>query len=1356
MMKSKFLRFSLRTILWALALLLLVSLTILLLHWQTTLVSKAVESYINRAMEGSGTITFSDIKGRLINHVRIEDLRVNLNDSLVAETAYLDVTYDIWALLDKEIRLSRLTMDDLTVRLQSAKSAATKEETRAFNLDSTLLKLENVAFLDSLLKSLPVMDISDLEVISGRMRYVTANDSLEINDIRIRFSLQNKPSLFAFELITCRAELPKYDLQLKNLSFTLLGRLPRITLNAFQLNTAKSFVLFSGDVVLSDSLQMLLSLDRFNLDFAEWSRLPGLETLGKGTLRGNALITGIPRFFNTQWHLSGNIRNIPLDTLVFDADYDYGAISILDFRVKSGESRIAFKGDLDLRGTLEESEGGKGNLRFSNIDVDHYLGTGFRTNINGRLRFKLENLKLDNPHGRGELLLYDTLIDTVSLDSLRFALSAKDGIIEVSEPSYLKFADQALFYISGYMDRKKLIDFKLNTEKGELLSLSQSFGMDSLHGNFDARVRATGYLTDPDIEGRLWIKNFAFDNISFDSIALNLDIHRILTKKEGFLKFLIDSGYVYEMPVSDVRMHVEIDSNLVNISQLGFRSESNYLNSALRLRFESDTLFAEMDYFRSRYQDYYLENNGTMSVIADPEQVSLEQLRLKGPSDSELQIYGFWDHRAQDLQLSINLENLALKPFEQIVGQQHRFGGFINGMIEIITPLTDPVLEVDIETRDLELDDVYLGNITSIFQFAENQITISRVQLNDKDAFLDISGELAVTVDDEQYSKLNFLEQTKADLKINWANIDLGKYASLLGEERKLEGILTGYLEAEGTVNEPFVRQSLRMHRFRYGDIAVDSLVMFGQYSSGYLIIDSLSAVVNETGFALKGWQKYDLKLNNPDTLFTTKPFEFIVTSRDDAINIIGLFNEQLESIRGPYDLEIYLGGTLEHPSISKGHFRLQDGEILLSRVRDPIRSVNIEAVIEDSILQVREFSGYSLQKKDFIDRIWKWFEKGIAFLKGESTEEGYITAGGTVHLADITRPKINIDVTMQEFFVDYFIENTSLLINSDRITISGRDTITIAGDIVIAEGLYEVDLSQMQKNIYLTAPQTEPVPPFIAADLNILIPGNFIVSSSPLDLANNFKIVMEGELGVRMEPDVDDPRISGQLNTVSGKYASWNQNFEVESGSIIFTNPEVINPEIELTAEKRISKYIVQLIIGGNLEKQSYNIIVLDKDGTEVPMSMPEKLSLLTLGTDLAMVTSKSDSTILSVGEDIATTSVLTAVERGAETFTGLDKVEINSDDKLLDLQKMKLNNGLEDASISFGKYLTSDLYVEYRTNFGKVGSGIPAPRLSWDAGNRIGLQYRINRDWALDSFYEKTLRGSKIKIGLSWEYTF
>ena len=143
--------------------------------------------------------------------------------------------------------------------------------------------------------------------------------------------------------------------------------------------------------------------------------------------------------------------------------------------------------------------------------------------------------------------------------------------------------------------------------------------------------------------------------------------------------------------------------------------------------------------------------------------------------------------------------------------------------------------------------------------------------------------------------------------------------------------------------------------------------------------------------------------------------------------------------------------------------------------------------------------------------------------------------------------------------------------------------------------------------------------------------------------------------------------------------------------------------------------------------------------------MSPRDKIAMLTLGTDVQQLAANTDSTIINVGSQVATTSLLTAVERSAEQYTGLDRVQISSTDNILDLNKMRLNNGLKDASISLGKYLTTDLYVEYRTKF------------NWDAGNHIGLQYRINKHWNLDSYYEKTLQGNnKVQVGLNWEYSF
>ena len=84
-----------------------------------------------------------------------------------------------------------------------------------------------------------------------------------------------------------------------------------------------------------------------------------------------------------------------------------------------------------------------------------------------------------------------------------------------------------------------------------------------------------------------------------------------------------------------------------------------------------------------------------------------------------------------------------------------------------------------------------------------------------------------------------------------------------------------------------------------------------------------------------------------------------------------------------------------------------------------------------------------------------------------------------------------------------------------------------------------------------------------------------------------------------------------------------------------------------------------------------------------------------------------------------------------------------------------MRLNNGLRDASISLGKYLASNLYLEYKS---QIGSGvIPAPKLSWEPGNQIGIAYKINKSWSLDSYYMQTIRGNNlIQFSLAWRTTF
>jgi autotransporter translocation and assembly factor TamB len=90
-MKKKFFRTAFRISLWMLLGFILLLTLLLLLHWQTNVVSKALEHQLNRILKDQATISYSDIKGVLFDHVRIEDLEIRVGEMLYIRTDYLEL-----------------------------------------------------------------------------------------------------------------------------------------------------------------------------------------------------------------------------------------------------------------------------------------------------------------------------------------------------------------------------------------------------------------------------------------------------------------------------------------------------------------------------------------------------------------------------------------------------------------------------------------------------------------------------------------------------------------------------------------------------------------------------------------------------------------------------------------------------------------------------------------------------------------------------------------------------------------------------------------------------------------------------------------------------------------------------------------------------------------------------------------------------------------------------------------------------------------------------------------------------------------------------------------------------------------
>jgi hypothetical protein len=397
----------------------------------------------------------------------------------------------------------------------------------------------------------------------------------------------------------------------------------------------------------------------------------------------------------------------------------------------------------------------------------------------------------------------------------------------------------------------------------------------------------------------------------------------------------------------------------------------------------------------------------------------------------------------------------------------------------------------------------------------------------------------------------------------------------------------------------------------------------------------------------------------------------------------------------------------------------------------------------------INSLSAYANKETDFWDDAFGVITRFFRAIRGETKQERELYGEGYILFDNLKHPRMDLSITTYKLYLDYFVENTDIIVTTNDLHIFGRDTVAIEGNITIEEGNYLVDVDKVKKNIYLVDSgviQSRPV----TWNLNLLLPGNFNISSSDLDLLNNFKFEIMGDLRTIQEANTPTSELTGHLEIISGKYGSWGQNFGIKVGTIDFTDPNVINPDIDILAEKRTGDYIVELKLSGTLNELVQQVQVKDINGNYLTnLSDQELLSLVSLGT--------IDFNVANAGGHLIGTSVETAIERGAEVLTGLDKVDISSSKggNLIDVQTMKLNEGIKEASVSLGKYLTSDLYVEYTGMFGS--NAVPAPTVTWTPGNQFGIQYRINMNWSVNSYYLRTQRGNNIyNVSLAWKLSF
>lgn len=413
-------------------------------------------------------------------------------------------------------------------------------------------------------------------------------------------------------------------------------------------------------------------------------------------------------------------------------------------------------------------------------------------------------------------------------------------------------------------------------------------------------------------------------------------------------------------------------------------------------------------------------------------------------------------------------------------------------------------------------------------------------------------------------------------------------------------------------------------------------------------------------------------------------------------LHLLHIFLPYLEDLSGKLTLRGKVAGTYLRPELF-GEANLMDGFVKLKGLSHPIERVQSKI----------EFS----QTKMIIQQI-----KG-QFAEGNVTGSGFVqimNAGSTPDQRTSLIPvQLQINVADMKLNVPDQIKTQG----DAALTISGQTMpYLLSGDYVVKSGLVEKDFTQGQntedvkRNFYLPQQIIKKESDPLNFDIQILMDQGVIVKNPMMD--GSFR----GRLNLKGSPQ--SPVLFGKIIfDKSSQIIFRDKAFTLQNGSVDFSNPNEISPDIYVAAFTRIAEYDVNLVAQG--AAKDLNI----KMTSVPPLSEPDLISLLALGITSSKLEAQGSS---------ASQAQQTGYELGAAIF---------SQNPLNQKLKKRLGVNLQlSSSYDSTKNASVPKLTATRKLTEKINASVSQTGGTDENSTEMKLQYLINQNVsAIGSFENK-----------------
>ncbi|MCX5717984.1 MAG: translocation/assembly module TamB domain-containing protein [Nitrospirae bacterium] len=370
-------------------------------------------------------------------------------------------------------------------------------------------------------------------------------------------------------------------------------------------------------------------------------------------------------------------------------------------------------------------------------------------------------------------------------------------------------------------------------------------------------------------------------------------------------------------------------------------------------------------------------------------------------------------------------------------------------------------------------------------------------------------------------------------------------------------------------------------------------------------------------------------------------------------------FSNKIGVLRGDADFTLTVGGKWDNPQIN-GNLNVSNGLFGLKDMHQRVSSISGYFNFEGSKIIIRKLYG--------------------------KIGGGDIDASGVVYLSGFN---------LKRFYLDTKLNNITTSISKDfsanfhgNVLYKGTlEAQNVTGDVRVNRARYR---ERVEWKSWLLKAKTSERPRgeqtgIQKTVLNVKIYGaeNIIVDNNIARAPLKVDMVLKGTIG--------QPLLFGRIESKEGKVYFRNTEFRILNASADFTDPNKINPVMEIVAQTVVKGYNIRLNLEGQLERFNLSLV------SDPPLDETDILSLLTVGQIGKQLKGLEGGIGAGEAASFLTGKVQDVFEDRLKNIIGLDRVQVDP--------YVSKSTGTVGPRLTASKRLLGDkLFVTYTSAVGST----------------------------------------------------